>query len=195
MSLYTALNTGFCPTWTGRDLLERARFLLDRVELLITMEAPSAPEAIVWCWFPICAVLKSPYAAYKAAVLLNGGFLCLGYLVSVRTQGGYFQKKRRPFFFGCLFFCSLSGAGGFQELYRAGAFIDSAGVDLPVSAALHPGKVRQGKTLGLAACMILAGFLQIAFLGVIGAVTAFWAVYVKQKRVGETSFLIFCLLC
>ena len=195
LSLYTALNTGILSNLGQEEIYwERARFLLGQGGASNYNGSSLCSLGYSLVLVPICAVLKSPYAAYKAAVLLNGGFLCLGYLVSVRTARKLFSEEKTTFLSAACFFAALCPALAASRSFTGPEplLILLVWISLYLLLSIRE-KYGRGKLIGLAACMILAGFLQIAFLGVIGAATVLLGLYVKQKRVGETSFLYFCL--
>ena len=59
---------------------------------------------------PICVAIKSPYAAFKAALILNGIFLMESYAVSFAVAKKIFPEEKKTFLSVLLFFHhSLSG--------------------------------------------------------------------------------------
>ncbi|HIR14262.1 MAG TPA: hypothetical protein IAB31_10120 [Candidatus Choladousia intestinavium] len=195
LSVYTALNTGILSNLGQEEIYwERARFLLGQGGASNYNGSSLCSLGYSLVLVPICAILKSPYAAYKAAILLNGGFLCLGYLLSVKTARKLFAEEKTVFLSAACFFASLCPALAASRSFTGPEMLLALLVWLSLYLLLSiKENCTSGKLAGLAACMILGGFLQIAFLGVILAAVILLGIYVKKKRVAETSFLYFCL--
>ena len=195
LSVYTALNTGILSNLGQEEIYwERARFLLGQGGASNYNGSSLCSLGYSLVLVPICAILKSPYAAYKAAILLNGGFLCLGYLLSVKTARKLFAEEKTVFLSAACFFASLCPALAASRSFTGPEMLLALLVWLSLHLLLSiKENCTRGKLAGLAACMILGGFLQIAFLGVILAAVILLGIYVKKKRVAETSFLYFCL--
>lgn len=195
LSVYTALNTGILSNLGQEEIYwERARFLLGQGGASNYNGSSLCSLGYSLVLVPICAILKSPYAAYKAAILLNGGFLCLGYLLSVKTARELFAEEKTVFLSAACFFASLCPALAASRSFTGPEMLLALLVWLSLYLLLSiKENCTRGKLAALAACMILGGFLQIAFLGVILAAVILLGIYVKKKRVAETSFLYFCL--
>ena len=66
---------------------------------------------------PVCALLKSPYAAYKAVILLNGIFLCGSYIMAVLTAKKLFSNERESFLSAACFFAVFCPAFAASWIY------------------------------------------------------------------------------
>ena len=164
-SLYS-MEYGILSSIGQEDIYwERARFILGQGGATNYNGSSLCSLGYSLLLVPICAVLKSPYAAYKAAVLLNGGFPLPG-VSGIFADGkkAVSQRELGIFVGGLPAGGALSGAGGLQKLYGAG---DAAGaltwccVSLLLSIRE---RYTRGKLAALAACVILGCFLQIAWL-------------------------------
>ena len=182
LSVYTALNTGILSNLGQEEIYwERARFLLGQGGASNYNGSSLCSLGYSLVLVPICAILKSPYAAYKAAILLNGGFLCLGYLLSVKTARKLFAEEKTVFLSAACFFASLCPALAASRSFTGPEMLLALLVWLSLYLLLSiKENCTRGKLAGLAACMILGGFLQIAFLGVILAAVILLGIYVKK---------------
>lgn len=195
LSVYTAMNTGILSNLGQEDIYwERARFLLGQGGASNYNGSSLCSLGYSLVLVPICAVLKSPYAAYKAAILLNGCFLCVSYLVSLKTARKLFSGENQAFLSAACFFAAVCPVLAASRSFTGPEMllVLLVWISLYLLLSLRE-KYSTGKLAALAGCMILAGFLQIAFLGVIVAVVILLGIYLKEKKIEETSFLYFCL--
>ena len=105
MAAFTIQKTGLISRIGTEDIYwERARFLLGQGGA--TQYDGSSICSIGYSLFlvPVCALLKSPYAAYKAVILLNGIFLCGSYIMAVLTAKKLFSNERESFLSAACFF-------------------------------------------------------------------------------------------
>ncbi len=195
LAVYTAWNTGILSSIGQEDIYwERARFILGQGGATNYNGSSLCSLGYSLLLVPICAVLKSPYAAYKAAVLLNGGFLCLAYLVSLRTAKKLFPKENSVFLWAACLLAALCPALAASRSFTGPETLLVLLTWCCVSLLLSiRERYTRGKLAALAACVILGCFLQIAWLGAAAGVVILLGLFVKQKKVEETSFLYFCL--
>ena len=195
LAVYTAWNTGILSSIGQEDIYwERARFILGQGGATNYNGSSLCSLGYSLLLVPICAVLKSPYAAYKAAVLLNGGFLCLAYLVSLRTAKKLFPKENPVFLWAACLLAALCPALAASRSFTGAG--DAAGAPYLVlrqPSAFRKRTVYQREAGGPRRLRDPGCFLQIAWLGAAAGVVILLGLFVKQKKVEETSFLYFCL--
>ncbi|MCD7956943.1 MAG: hypothetical protein LUG93_14590 [Lachnospiraceae bacterium] len=203
MALWTTRQTGIL-TQIGTENVywERARFILGEGGATLYTGSSVCSLGYSLLLVPVCALVKSPYGAYKAAILLNGFLLCLTYLMSVKTARKLFSRENECFLSTACFFAVFTPALFASRTYTGpeAAVLFLTWISLYLLAAIWKAPRRFRRRLYwrlhlvlLAACMILIGFLQITSLGVILAVTALLAYYVKKDKIEENSFLLFML--
>ncbi len=173
---------------------ERARFLLGEGGASVYNGSSLCSLGYSLILMPICALIKSPYAAYKAAVLLNGIFLCAGYLTAVGAAKKLFPKESENFLCGACFFAVFTPALMISKTYTGPemAVLLLTWVSLYLLVSIWE-KYDSRKIAALAACMILIGFLQITALGLILAVVILLWLYVNEKKLEEDTLLFFVL--
>ncbi len=109
--LYTVTGTGIISNIGYEDVYwERARYLLGQGGATLYDGSSLCSLGYSLVLVPICAVFKSPYAAYKAAVLLNGVFLCGSYVMSVMAARRLFPKEKASFLSAACFFAAITPA-------------------------------------------------------------------------------------
>ncbi|MCD8338561.1 MAG: hypothetical protein LUD18_15085 [Lachnospiraceae bacterium] len=204
IALWKAGQTGILSDVGSEDVYwERARFILGQGGASLYTGSSMCSLGYSLILVPLCALLKSSYAAYKAAVLLNAVFLCLAYFAATRAARELFPDENSSFLcLACLFavFCpAMAGTQSYTGPEMAVLFLMWVSVYLMVKI-WKTGRLREQENgcwidwLLLAGCMILIGFLQIAALGTILAVTVWSAYCVKKNRMSGNTFLAFVLI-
>lgn len=188
---YAAMGTGIISNIGYEDVYwERARFLLGQGGATLYGGSSLCSLGYSLVLMPICAILKSPYAAYKAAVLLNGVFLCGSYVVSVMTARRLFQKEKETFLSAACFFAAiipvLSTAKSFTGPKMIVLFL--VWLSFYCFVQLHE-QYRSGRMVLLAVCLILLPFFQIGLLGFDAAVIVCLGILTGRKKLDETVWL------
>ncbi len=139
---------------------------------------------------PICAVFKSPYAAYKAAVLLNGVFLCGSYVMSVMAARRLFPREKSTFLSAACFFAMLTPVLSIAKSFTGPKMIVLflIWVSVYCMAGLYESYESRSVIL-LAICLILLPFFQIGMIGFDLAVIVCLGFFVSRKKLNETLWL------
>ncbi len=195
MVVWTIGRTGMISLIGTEDIYwERARFLLGQGGVSLYSGSSICSLGYSLILLPICSLIKSPYAAYKAAVLLNGFFLCAGYLAATAAALKLFPKERESFLDISCFFAVFTPALMISKTYTGPelAVLFLTWVSIYLLASLWK-EARTGRLVLLAVCLIVIGFLQVTALGVVLAVTILLGFYVKERRLEGSTFLFFAL--
>lgn len=173
---------------------ERARFLLGQGGASLYDGSSLASLGYSLILLPICALVKSPYAAYKAAILLNGIFLCGAYAVSYLTVRKLFPNEKKIVLSGACFFSAICPIFTTAKVLTGPTMISIFLVWLLVYLLVELWEEYEKITLAwLAVCVILLCFFQISLLGIaLGVIIALFFL-VKEKKVEENDFLFFIL--
>lgn len=195
-------NVGFMISQTGivSDLSreniywERARFLLGQGGATYYNGSSLCSLGYSLILLPICALIRSPYAAYKAAILLNGIVWCGCYLLAVKTTKKIFREENESFLSVVCLLAVLCPVYGVQRSITGPEMIVQFLLWCVFYLLLDlQEQYKKQKLIILTVCLILAGFFQIATLGIILAVLVILGGFVRKKRLEETSFLSCCL--
>lgn len=191
MAVLTIQKTGLISRIGVEDIYwERARFLLGQGGA--TLYDGSSICSIGYSLFlvPICALLKSPYAAYKAAILLNGILLCGSYVMAVLTAKKLFSNEKESFLSAACFFAVFCPVFAASLIYTGPEML----VQFLLWCAIYflnrlwnVGGKRD--RILFAASLILMLFFQIEMLGVALALLVLLYVCVRRRKVSELSFL------
>ncbi len=193
--VWTITQTGVISLIGTEDVYwERARFLLGQGGATIYDGSSICSLGYSLILLPICALIKSPYAAYKAAVLLNGIFLVGAYLFATVAAGKLFPRERESFLCAACFFAVFTPALMIDKTFTGPemSVLLLMWISIYLLASIWE-EMRTWKVAGLAACMIFIGFLQITALGVILAVIILLGFYVRRQRLSGTAFVGFML--
>lgn len=173
---------------------ERARFLLGQGGASQYDGSSLISVGYSLILLPVCALVRSPYAAYKVAVLLNGVFLCGSYFAAFLTAKKLFPGEKTGVLAAAGLFsvlCPVLGA----ERYFTGPGLMALfliWVSLYLLLGLQE-RYEGGRAAALAVCIILLPFLEAGLLGAAAALTVTAAVLIRRRAAQETSFLKFLL--
>lgn len=191
MAVLTIQKTGLISRIGTEDVYwERARFLLGQGGA--TLYDGNSICSIGYSLFlvPICALVKSPYAAYKIAVLLNGIFLCGSYIMAVLTAKKLFLKERESFLSAACFFAVFCPAFAASMIYTGPEML----VQFLLWCMLYflnelwnGGKKRDFILFTVSLIFVL--FFQIEMLGAVLALLGLLHVCVRRGKISELSFL------
>lgn len=191
MAAFTIQKTGLISRIGTEDIYwERARFLLGQGGA--TQYDGSSICSIGYSLFlvPVCALLKSPYAAYKAVILLNGIFLCGSYIMAVLTAKKLFSNERESFLSATCFFAVFCPAFAASWIYTGPEmlmqFLFWCAIYF-LNRLWNVGGKRD--RILFAASLILMLFFQIEMLGVALALLVLLYVCVRRRKISELSFL------
>ncbi|MCC8067151.1 MAG: hypothetical protein LIO94_08640, partial [Clostridiales bacterium] len=173
---------------------ERARFFLGQGGASLYSGSSICSLGYSLILFPICALIKSPYAAYKAAILLNGIFLCGAYLCAVAAANKLFSEERKSFLSVACFFTVFCPALALSRTYTGPemAVLLLTWFSVYLLTLLWE-RYRRSALILLTVSLCLIGFLQITALGMIIAIAVMLGFFVKKGKMEETSFL-YCIL-
>lgn len=173
---------------------ERARFLLGQGGASLYDGSSLASLGYSLILLPICALVKSPYAAYKTAILLNGIFLCGSYFVSYLTVRKLFPNEKKIVLSGACFFSAICPIFTTAKVLTGPTMISMFLVWLLVYLLVELcGQYEKMTLIWLAVCVILLCFFQISLLGIALGVIITLFFLVKEKKVAENGFLFFVL--
>lgn len=189
--LYAVMGTGIISNIGYEDVYwERARFLLGQGGATLYGGSSVCSLGYSLVLMPICAILKSPYAAYKAAILLNGVFLCSSYVVSVMTARRLFPKEKETFLSAACFFAAIIPALSTAKSFTGPKMIVLFLVWLSFYCFVQLyQQYCSGRMVVLAVCLILLPFFQIGLLGFDIAVIVCLGILVERKKPDETVWL------
>lgn len=191
MAVLAVQNTGLISKIGTEDIYwERARFLLGQKGATAYSGSSICSLGYSLLLVPICALIKSPYAAYKASILLNGIFLCGSYVMAVLTAKKLFSKEKESFLSVACFFAVFIPAISISMFYSEPDML----VMLLIWCSIYllyriwtAGSTRM--MILFIACLLAITFLQIEMLGiVIGAVILLW-LCVRKEKITEITFL------
>lgn len=169
---------------------ERARFLLGQEGASWFTGSSLVSLGYSLILMPICAVIKNPLHAYKAAVFLNGCFLCAGYFVSVKAACKLFPREKKFFLSVVCAFLAYCPVFANSRFYTGPEMILFFLMWMSVYCLIVLSEKYCRRIIFLlTGCMILIGFFDIAYIGVLAAVLALLGVLVKRGKVDETTFL------
>ena len=189
--LYTVTGTGIISNIGYEDVYwERARYLLGQGGATLYDGSSLCSLGYSLVLVPICAVFKSPYAAYKAAVLLNGVFLCGSYVMSVMAARRLFPKEKASFLSAACFFAAITPALSTVKSFTGPKMIVLFLIWTSVYCMVGLYESYQRRSLFLlAGCMILLPFFQIGLVGFDLAVIVCLGFQVRRKKLDETVWL------
>lgn len=189
--LYTVTGTGIISNIGYEDVYwERARYLLGQGGATLYDGSSLCSLGYSLVLVPICAVFKSPYAAYKAAVLLNGVFLCGSYVMSVMAARRLFPKEKASFLSAACFFAAITPALSTVKSFTGPKMIVLFLIWTSVYCMVGLYESYQRRSLFLlAGCMILLPFFQIGLVGFDLAVIVCLGFQVSRKKLDETVWL------
>lgn len=189
--LYTVTGTGIISNIGYEDVYwERARYLLGQGGATLYDGSSLCSLGYSLVLVPICAVFKSPYAAYKAAVLLNGVFLCGSYVMSVMAARRFFPKEKASFLSAACFFAAITPALSTVKSFTGPKMIVLFLIWTSVYCMVGLYESYQRRSLFLlAGCMILLPFFQIGLVGFDLAVIVCLGFQVSRKKLDETVWL------
>lgn len=193
--LYTVSGTGILSNLGSENVYwERARYLIGQGGATNYNGSSLCSFGYSLLLAPICLLIRSPYAAYKAAILLNGVFLCASYVLAVRTAKRLFPKEKEVFLSAgsllALLCPVLATAKSFTGPEMAVLFFVWFAVYLLLGLREH---YEKRDLILLAADLILMVFFQIETFGLVVGIVLVLAWFVKQRRLDETPFLAFLL--
>ncbi len=194
-TLWAMNRTGILSLIGTEDVYwERARFLLGQGGASLYEGSSLCSLGYSLILLPICALFKSPYAAYKAAVLLNGFFLCVAYLFAAGAAKKLFPNERESVLCAACFFAVFCPALMTSRSYTGPetAVLLLTWISIYLLSSLWE-KADTRDLVLLTLCMILIGFLEISALGLILGIVILLAFYVKEKKLTENAFLSFVL--
>lgn len=143
---------------------------------------------------PICAIVKSPYAAYKAALLLNGFILCATYVMSINTSKKLFPKESELFLSVACFFVMICPMLAIARTHT--------GPELPALFLLWTAvylladlreRYNWSKLAGITVCLLLMVFLQVTLIGVACVFVLILWIFVEKQKLKEMAYLEFLL--
>lgn len=189
--VYAAMGAGIISNIGYEDVYwERARYLLGQGGATLYDGSSLCSLGYSLVLVPICFIFKSPYAAYKAAILLNGIFLCGSYVVSVMTASRLFPKEKESFLSTACFFATIIPALSTAKSFTGPKMIVLFLVWLSVYSMAGLYESYQSKRIILlAACLVLIPFFQIGLIGFDLALIVCLAFLVGRKKLDETVFL------
>lgn len=189
--VYAAMGAGIISNIGYEDVYwERARYLLGQGGATLYDGSSLCSLGYSLVLVPICFIFKSPYAAYKAAILLNGIFLCGSYVVSVMTASRLFPKEKESFLSTACFFATIIPALSTAKSFTGPKMIVLFLVWLSVYSMAGLYESYQSKCIILlAACLVLIPFFQIGLIGFDLALIVCLAFLVGRKKLDETVFL------
>lgn len=189
--LYAVTGTGIISNIGYEDVYwERARYLLEQGGATLYDGSSLCSLGYSFVLVPICAVFKSPYAAYKAAVLLNGVFLCGSYVMSVMAARRLFPREKSTFLSAACFFAMLTPVLSIAKSFTGPKMIVLflIWVSVYCMAGLYESYESRSVIL-LAICLILLPFFQIGMIGFDLAVIVCLGFFVSRKKLNETLWL------
>ncbi len=164
--VYAAMGAGIISNIGYEDVYwERARYLLGQGGATLYDGSSLCSLGYSLVLVPICFIFKSPYAAYKAAILLNGIFLCGSYVVSVMTASRLFPKEKESFLSTACFFATIIPALSTAKSFTGPKMIVLFLVWLSVYSMAGLYESYQSKRIILlAACLVMIQFFQIGLI-------------------------------
>lgn len=193
------LAAAVIPVWktgilsdVGRENIywERARYLLDQRGLSDYNGETLCSLGYSILLLPICAVIQSPYAAFKAALILNGIFLAGSYAVSFAVAKKMFPEERKSLLSIICFFVTACPVLAVERLQTGP---ESAVMLLTWAAILFVSELKEHYSarwlILLSMDLILIGFLQISALGIITGVMVVLGFMAKKDQIPMTSYL------
>lgn len=189
--LYIVRGTGIISNIGYEDVYwERARYLLGQGGATLYDGSSLCSLGYSLVLVPICAVFKSPYAAYKAAVLLNGIFLCGSYVMSVMAARRLFPKEKDSFLSAACFFAAISPVLSVAKSFTGPKMIVLFLIWTSVYcfASLYQ-EYRKNEMILLGVCLILIPFFQISLLGFVLAIVTALGILVSRKKIEEAAWL------
>lgn len=189
--VYAAMGAGIISNIGYEDVYwERARYLLGQGGATLYDGSSLCSLGYSLILVPICFVFKSSYAAYKAAILLNGMFLCGSYVVSVMTARRLFPKEKESFLSTACFFAAIIPALSTAKSFTGPKMIVLFLVWLSVYCIAGLYESYQSKRIILlAVCLVLIPFFQIGLIGFDLALIVCLAFLVGRRKLDETVLL------
>lgn len=191
MAVLAVQNTGLISKIGTEDIYwERARFLLGQKGATTYSGSSICSLGYSLLLVPICVLIKSPYAAYKAAILLNGIFLCGSYVMAVLTAKKLFSKEKESFLSVACFFAVCIPAISISMFYSEPDMMVMFLIWCSIYLIYRIWTAGSTKTMILfIACLLAITFLQIEMLGIImGAAILLW-LCVRKEKITEITFL------
>ena len=190
-AMIPVLKTGILSCLGREDVYwERARYLLGQGGLSTYDGKSLCSLGYSLLLLPICVAIKSPYAAFKAALILNGIFLMESYAVSFAVAKKIFPEEKKTFLSVLCFFITVCPVFAVERLQTGpeSAVLLLIWIALFLLVELRE-KYSAKKIALLTADLIVIGFLQITALGVIVGVMAILGILAKKGQIPMTSYL------
>lgn len=191
MAVLAVQNTGLISKIGTEDIYwERARFLLGQKGATTYSGSSICSMGYSLLLVPICALIKSPYAAYKAAILLNGIFLCGSYVMAVLTAKKLFSKEKESFLSVACFFAVFCPVFSIAVFYTGPEIIELFLIWCSIFFLRQIWENGEKRNLALfILSLILLSFMQIEMLGAVLMFACLLWAFVKMQKVSETAFL------
>lgn len=191
MAVLAVQNTGLISKIGTEDIYwERARFLLGQKGATTYSGSSICSLGYSLLLVSVCALIKSPYAAYKVAILLNGIFLCGSYVMAVLTAKKLFSKEKESFLSVACFFAVFIPAISITMFYSEPDMLVMFLIWCSIYLLYRIWTAGSTRTMILfIVCLLTMTFLQIETLGiVIGTVALLW-LCVRKEKITEITFL------
>lgn len=195
-TIWTVSKVGLISEIGQEDIYwERARFLLGQGGASLYSGSSLCSLGYSFVLLPFVALISSPYAAYKAAILLNGLFISGSYVAALTVAKRVFTGEHETFLSFACFVALFCPAMGSSTLYSGpGAFVMFL-CWMSILIVLLFEKQCQKKYLWmLAFCLILIGFLQISAIGILIGFAVLPGMILRKKQRDETPFFTFLLV-
>lgn len=191
MAVLAIQNTGLISKIGTEDVYwERARFLLGQKGATTYSGSSICSLGYSLLLVPICVFIKSPYAAYKAAILLNGIFLCGSYVMAVLTAKKLFSKEKESFLSVACFFAVFIPAISISMFYSEPDMLVMFLIWCSIYLLHRIWTAGRTRDLILSiVCLLVMAFLQIEMLGVVIGVVALLWLFVRKEKITEITFL------
>lgn len=173
---------------------ERTRFLAGRKGISLYYNKVMHSMGYSFVLLPIYLIFGSSYAGFKASILLNGCVLCASYYVSFMTVRKWFPEEKERFLACACFLTNLCPVFMVARVFSRPDIIELflIWMILYLLTELWESYAKM-KLIILAGLLILLGFLNVALIGVIGAVIFMQFFSVKQGKMKYRSFLLLLL--
>lgn len=174
---------------------ERARFLAGQSGVSLYNGNSLYSLGYSFVLLPICIVIKSPYAAYKTAILLNSFFLCGSYYMSFITARKWFPRENAKSLLFVCFVIALCPIFAVERVFTHPVMIEIFLIWLSFYLMTELwDSFSCGKMISLAISLILIAFFNIVLIGVVCAVVLTLFFFMKKKKMDEISFSRFFLI-
>lgn len=195
-SVVLSLNSAGIITNVGEE-----NIYWERARLLLGQSGANSYNGSVLCsigyslvLLPICALIESTYAAHKAAVLLNGIFLCASFIISIMTTKKIWANEKEGTLTLASFLCVICPIFAVDRVFTGPDMILMFLVWVCIyTMVLIRENYNTKKIAVLAGILVLISFLDIVLLPFIVGIAVSVLVWNHYNKIEEKNFFLFLI--